>query len=133
MSQETEQVAGPVVSTERVDLIFTYRVKNGMEERFEDYLAAVPRITEADEPYVLEYELFRRRDGSFLQHERYENETAIWKHLEVTADGQTAWGEATELLSLTVIGELSDRYWEQFDGWDGPDPVSYARFREVVR
>lgn len=114
----------------RVDLLFTYRVNNGQEARFQDYLDLVPPLTEAQEPYVLEYELFRREDGTYLQHERYENETAIYKHLELTADGQKAWGEATELLSLDVIGDLSQKFWKSFDF---PGVTSYQRFQAITR
>lgn len=119
-----------MATSTRVDLLFTYRIKDGQEKRFQDYLDMVPPLTGTREPYVLEYELFRRPDGIFLQHERYEDEDAISKHLEVTAEGQKAWGEATELLSLDVIGDLSQKYW---DGVDFPGVTSYQRFQTIAR
>lgn len=115
----------------RVDLLFTYRIEDGQETRFQDYLGIVPPLTEASEPYVLEYELFRREDGTFLQHERYVDEDAMSKHLEVTAEGQKAWGEATELLTLDVIGEVSQNYRDSVV--DLPGVTYYQRFQAITR
>lgn len=114
----------------QVDLYFTYRVKNGHQARFQEYLDLVPPLTEKDEPYVLEYEIFQQTNGYYLQHERYVDEAGMTRHMQVTAEGQKVWAEATELLQLMAVGPLSERYWRTY----GSDKmVAYQRFREVAR
>ncbi len=54
----------------------------------------------------------------------------MMRHLQVTAEGQTAWAEATELLQLMAVGELSEQYWKAYGG---PKMAGYQRFREVTR
>ena len=117
-------------STTQIDLLFRYRVKEGGESRFQEYLEKVPPLTEAEEPYVLEYEIFVQEDGIYLQHERYVDEEAINKHLTVTAEGQAAWGEATELLEISFLGDLSREFWER---WKTPTATRYTRFRSITR
>ena len=114
--------------TDRVDLIFRYRITD--QARFDEYLAKVVPVTEVDEPYVLEYHLFRSEDGTMLQHERYENKAAIRRHMTVTAEGQADWAAATELLDLMAVGELSPAYWADFDG---PAVTKWSRFLEAAR
>ncbi|WP_425860899.1 hypothetical protein [Arthrobacter sp. TWP1-1] len=76
-------------TTDQIDFFFTYRVLD--EDLFEKYLATVLPVTEKEEPYVLEYNLARAADGTILQHERYENEEAIGRHLALTAEPRTRW------------------------------------------
>jgi quinol monooxygenase YgiN len=116
--------------TKQVDLIFRYRIREGEQERFEQYLAAVLPVTEKQEPYVLEYHLYRQDDGTILQHERYADENAIHRHMRLTAAGQADWAAATELLDLMAVGELSPAFW---DAYDGPAVSKYRRFREISR
>lgn len=114
----------------QVDLIFRYRIKPGQEERFQAYLDKVLSVTEAQEPYVLEYQIFRQADGSYLQHERYESEEAVARHLALTAEGQADFHAAAEIIDVMAVGELKQSFWDQFDG---PQFFRYARFREVAR
>jgi quinol monooxygenase YgiN len=118
------------VSTDsaHIDLYFTYRVTD--PARFEDYLAIVLPLTEAREPYVLHYSLARDEHGNVLQHERYENEAAIAQHLELTAEGQKAWGEATELTDIRFVGPLSDEFRRLYDT---PQATWWAHDRSVRR
>lgn len=111
-----------------IDLHFTYRVTD--PARFEDYLDIALPLTQDEEPYVLEYSLARNSDGIVLQHERYENEAAIAKHLEVTAEGQKAWNEATELLDIRFVGPLSDEFFSQ---WEVPENSRWGRYRSIQR
>lgn len=68
-------------------------------------------VTEKREPYVLEYTLARSAVGTtILQHERYENEEAIARHLDRTADGQKMWGGSTELTDIRFVGSLSEKF-----------------------
>ena len=48
----------------QIDSFFSYRVKPGMEERYESYLNKVLSFTETQEPYVLSYEIFRGRGSN---------------------------------------------------------------------
>lgn len=116
------------IMTTQIDLHFRYRVND--EARFADYLAIVLPITEREEPYVLEYEIARDSDGIVLQHERYEDEAAIGKHLELTAEGQKAWGEAVELLDIRFVGELSNEF---RTAYDSPQASWWTPFRTVTR
>ncbi|WP_433270972.1 antibiotic biosynthesis monooxygenase [Actinosynnema sp. CS-041913] len=117
-------------NSSQVDLIFAYRVVAGREALFEQYLKTVLPLTEAEEPYVLEYHLFRREDGIILQHERYADEQAIRDHLRVTAAGQKLWGDATELLDIRVVGPVSDAFLTEFTI---PASAHFARFRSISR
>jgi quinol monooxygenase YgiN len=114
----------------KVDTLFVYRIKPGMEERFQQYQDKVLPVTRAREPYVLEYEIFQGGNGTYFQHERYENEEALWKHMEVTAAGQEDFNASTELESLTILGEMSEKFWEVFGG---PGSVRYQPFRQITR
>ncbi|MFE3060477.1 putative quinol monooxygenase [Nocardia sp. NPDC059239] len=111
-----------------IDALFSYNVKPGMEDRYQAYLDKVFPITEAEEPYVLGYEIFQGADGTYYQHEQYENEDAIWKHMERTAAGQEDFAASTEMLSVTMLGELSDKFRETYG-----IKVSYTPFRRVAR
>ncbi|WP_405814443.1 antibiotic biosynthesis monooxygenase [Streptomyces sp. NBC_01390] len=110
--------------------LFHYRVKPGMEDRFQDYLAKVLPVTEAQEPYILGYEIFQAPDGSYFQHEHYENEEAVWKHLELTTDGQKDFAEATEMIHLTMVGNLTQKFRDTFLDGEGTD---FKPFRSVNR
>ena len=114
----------------QIDTIFRYSIKPGQEARFQASLDKVLPFTEAEEPYVLEYSLFRQADGSYLQHERYENEEAVARHLERTAEGQADFHASTELIIVMVTGELTMGFWKEFEG---PNFINYSRFREVAR
>ncbi|NYJ73178.1 antibiotic biosynthesis monooxygenase [Allobranchiibius huperziae] len=113
--------------TTTIDLHFRYRITD--EARFDEYLALVPPITESQEPYVLEYELARDHD-IVLQHERYEDEAAIARHLDVTAEGQRARAESTELLDIRFVGALSDDFKQRNDT---PLATWWTRYRSVER
>jgi hypothetical protein len=94
---------------DQIDVFFTYRITD--QDLFERYVATVLPVTEEEEPHVLEYTLARSADGStILQHERYENEEAIARHLALTADGQRMWGGSTELTDIRFVGPVSEKF-----------------------
>ncbi|WP_405427558.1 putative quinol monooxygenase [Streptomyces erythrochromogenes] len=105
-------------------------MKPGMEDRFQASMEKVLPVTEAREPYVLGYEIFQAPDGSYYQHEHYENEAAVWKHMELTADGQKDWAEATEMIQLTMVGNLTQEFRDTFLGGGGTE---FRPFRRVSR
>ncbi|TDD34656.1 putative quinol monooxygenase [Saccharopolyspora elongata] len=111
-----------------IDALFSYRIKPGMEDRYQAYLDKVLPVTEAQESYVLGYEIFRGDDGTYFQHERYENEEAIWKHMELTAIGQEDFAASTDMLSVSMLGELSQKFRDTYG-----IGVSYTPFRQVTR
>jgi quinol monooxygenase YgiN len=117
-------------NTSTIDMLFSYRIKPGMEARYQDYLEKVVPVTEAQEPYVLEYEIYQAEDGTYFQHERYEDEGALWRHLEVTAEGQESFNAAAELQSFTALGQLSQKFWDAYGALGG---TWYKRFRQVAR
>ncbi|MFC9341508.1 putative quinol monooxygenase [Streptomyces sp. NPDC057020] len=118
------------MSNDVVYALFHYRVKPGKEELFQDYQRKVLPVTEEQEPYVLGYEIFQAPDGTYFQHEHYENEEAVWKHMELTADGQKDWAEATEMIQLTMVGNLTQKFRDVFLRGSGTD---FKPFRSVSR
>jgi hypothetical protein len=116
-------------TTDQIDFFFTYRVLD--QDLFEQYVATVLPVTEKEEPYVLEYTLARSADGTILQHERYENEEAIARHLALTADGQKMWGESTELLDIRFVGPLSEKF--RTENALGPIASWWNRYQAVAR
>ena len=118
-----------MTSTTQIDLFFRYTVKD--EKRFQDYLDQAIPLTQ-DEPYVLEYHLFREADGTMFQHERYENEEAIGKHTTTTADAQAAFAEATEYIDFRAVGNLSDDF-KNLIGGMGLPATWWDRFVSVER
>lgn len=114
---------------DQIDVFFTYRVLD--QDLFEKYVATVLPVTEKDEPYVLEYTLARGADGTILQHERYENEAAIARHLALTADGQKMWGESTELTNIRFVGPLSKKF--RTENALGPMASWWDRYQSITR
>ncbi|WP_345223242.1 antibiotic biosynthesis monooxygenase family protein [Hymenobacter koreensis] len=101
------------MENQTVDLIFAFTVKPEHQERYEQVLAQQLAITK-NEPHVLSYEIFRRPDGSYCQHERYANEAAIRLHMQNTAVPLKEWGEVTEITHMTALGPLSDAFTQEF-------------------
>ncbi|MGO4249912.1 hypothetical protein AB4Y87_22135 [Paenarthrobacter sp. RAF54_2] len=85
-----------------ITLIFSYTVHD--KALFQSYLEKVLPVTEADEPYILAYEIFQNEEGVYTQREVYADGDALAKHFELTADGQVDFAAATEILSLIALG-----------------------------
>jgi hypothetical protein len=117
----------PTVDT-AITLIFSYRVSD--EQRFQDYLDKVFPVTEADEPYMLEYEIYKNDDGVYTQHEVYLDGDALTKHFELTAEGQADWAAATEFINLVALGSPPEDW---FATHNIPRNVAFAKFRSVAR
>lgn len=111
-----------------ITLFFTYRVHDAA--LFQRYLDTVLPVTEADEPYMLAYEIFQNDQGVYAQREVYADGAALAAHFELTADGQNAWAGATELISFAALG-TPPREW--FETHHLPSSVAYAPFRAVAR
>ena len=109
-----------------VDALFNYRVTD--QARFQSYLDKVLPVTQADEPYVLGYEIFEGADGSYYQHELYEDEAAIGKHMTLTASGQEDFAASTEMISVSMLGPVSDEFRKQY----GID-TEFKPFKAVIR
>ena len=109
-----------------VDSIFHYRVTD--QARYQQYLDEVFPVTEGEEPYVLEYKIFRGSDGTMFQHERYENEDAVVKHMTRTASAQEDFAASTEFISLTMLGALSESIREAYG-----INTEFTPFRSVER
>ncbi|MFI1358218.1 hypothetical protein ACH4TV_32255 [Streptomyces sp. NPDC020898] len=69
-------------------------------------------------------------DGTPDDGSRHENEEAVRKHMELTADGQKGWAEATEMIQLTMVGNLTQKFRDTFLGGAGTD---FKPFRSVSR
>jgi hypothetical protein len=104
--------------------------RRGVVVHVDQDLAKVLPVTESQEPYVLEDHVFRQEDGTFLRHERYADEAAIYRHMQVTAEGQADRAAATDLLDLVAAGELGQGF---RDAFDSPVVSRYRRFREASR
>lgn len=118
------------MSNGELDLVFHFRVKPGMEDRYQQAMDRMLPVIEVQEPYVLAYNIYRNGDGLYTQHERYVDEDAMWRHLEVTAQGQEEWAAATAVEDVTVLGDVSEKFWEVF-GAHGPR--GFSAFRKVAR
>src|SRR5262245_41385223 len=92
------------MTRDRVDLVFTFRVKPDEQDLYERAIDALLPVTERDEPYVLEYEIYRDAEDLYTQHERYVDEDAMFRHLEVTEAAQVDWAEATDVQQVFVLG-----------------------------
>lgn len=119
-----------MMHTQQVDLIFRYKVKDGMDDTFQNYLDIVLALVQEKEPYVLEYSIFKQADGSYLQHERYINEDAVIQHLNVTAEGQKYFHLAADIIDVMAVGETNAEFWKKFEG---PHFVRYSRFHQLQR
>ena len=80
-----------------IDVIVRFRVKPGNLELYKQAIDLILPIAEAKEPYVLEYNIYKNAEGVYTQYERYTDEAALHRHLEVTMDGQIKWAEAIEI------------------------------------
>jgi quinol monooxygenase YgiN len=119
-----------VASDVQIELIFRYRIRPGSQSRYDEYLAQALPVVEKQEPYISSYRINRSTDGVYLQHEVYEDEAAVHRHMELTASAQQAFAESTELIDVMTIGPLSDRFW---DAYSGPNMSSYHRWHHVRR
>jgi quinol monooxygenase YgiN len=111
-----------------ITLIFSYRVTD--EKRFRDYLQKVLPVTEADEPYMLEYEIYKNAEGIYIQHEVYADADALSKHFKLTAEGQADWAAATDLINLVALGDPPADW---FETHQIPRSTAYSKFRSVAR
>lgn len=111
-----------------ITLFFTYRVHD--EALFQSYLEKVLPVTEADEPYMLAYEIFRNDEGVYAQREVYADGEALAKHFTLTAEGQKDWAAATEMISFSALGAPPS---EWFQTHRLPSNVAFAPFRAVAR
>lgn len=114
----------------QIDCLYRYSVKPGKEAVFQSYIDKVFPVTEKEEPYVLEYSISKQVDGSYLQHERFESEEAIVRHLEKTAAGQADFHESTEIIIMMITGDLTMDFWKKFEG---PKFINFTKYREVKR
>ncbi|RKE07927.1 putative quinol monooxygenase [Catellatospora citrea] len=117
-------------SSNPIDVVFRFRVKPGKQEQYQKAIDYILPITEAKEPYVLEYNIYNNIEGVFTQHERYADEAALHRHMELTAQGQQDWAEAIELEDVVVLGEMSDKFWSLYGG---PHAHGFQEFRRVAR
>lgn len=113
-------------TTQTVDALFNYRVTD--QARYQSYLDKVLPVTQDDEPYVLGYEIFRGEDGSYYQHEFYENEEAIVKHMALTASGQEDFAASTEMISVSMLGPLSGEFRKQYG-----ISTEFTKFKAISR
>lgn len=111
-----------------ITLIFSYKVHD--ETLFQSYLEKVLPVTEADEPYMLAYEIYQNDEGVYTQREVYADGDALAKHFDLTADGQKDWAAATEILSFSALGNPPADW---FTTHQIPSNAAFAKFRAVAR
>jgi len=112
----------------KIDLIFLFNVKQGQEALYEETVQKQLAITKEKDPGVTGYEIFKKEDGSYCQHEQYESEEAINIHVRNTAKELEVWGRITEITAIYALGNLSDAYLKLY-----PEIVNFKTFRAVVR
>lgn len=112
----------------KIDLIFRFTVKKGQEALYEETLQKQLAITAEKDPGVISYEIFKNDDGSYCQHEHYENEEAILIHMKNTERELEVWSQITEITQIFALGNLSEAYLKQY-----PEIVNFRTYRQVVR
>jgi quinol monooxygenase YgiN len=118
------------MSDTQLDLVFRFRVKSGQEDLYQKAIDHIVPITEAEEPYVLAYDIFRGEDGVYAQHECYIDEDAMFRHMELTAAGQKDWAIATEVIEVLVLGATTERFWNEVAN---PSASGYSLFRKAAK
>ena len=113
-----------------IDVIFWFRVKPGKLELYKQAIDFILPITEAKESYVLEYTIYTNTEGVYTQHERFADEAALHRHLEVTMDGQIKWAEATEIEQVIILGDISEHFWNLYGN---ENTHGYSLFRKIKR
>jgi quinol monooxygenase YgiN len=114
----------------QIEFVVRYIVKAGEEDRYQRYLDVVMPVMEKREPFVLAYDIFRADDGSYLQHELYENEEAINRHVKAIAATLDDFTQSTEILDVRVLGPVSEQFWQAFAG---PMTHAYSLHRNLKR
>ena len=113
-----------------IDVIFWFRVKPGKLELYKQAIDFILPITEAKESYVLEYTIYQNAEGVYTQHERFADEAALHRHLEVTTDGQIKWAEATSIEQVIILGDMSEHFWNLYGS---ENTHGYSLFRKIKR
>ena len=99
-----------------IDFLFRFHVKEGQQATYEQILARQLVITTKKDPGVLLYEITRDSDGSYCQHERYENEAALLLHVKNTDEELKTWIQVTERFQTICLGALSEEFRKGYDG-----------------
>lgn len=96
-----------------VIFIFSFTVPEENQKRYDEVREEQFAISKSEEGTLL-YEVFKSEDGVYYQHERYANEEAAWIHIQNTQNQLQEWFGLVELRQVISLGELSDKYKEQF-------------------
>ena len=113
-----------------IDVVFRFRVKPDKLELYNQAIDLILPIAEAKEPYVLEYNIYKNAEGVYTQYERYADEAALHRHLEVTKDGQIKWAETIEIEQVIVLGDMSEHFWNLYGS---ENTHGYSLFRKIKR
>lgn len=113
-----------------IDVIVRFRVKPGKLELYKQAMDFILWTTETKEPYVLEYNIYKNAEGVYTQYERYADEAALHRHMEVTVDGQIKWAEAIEIEQVIILGDMSERFWNLYGS---ENTHGYSLFRKIER
>ena len=113
-----------------IDVIVRFRVKPAKLELYKQAMDFILSTAEAKEPYVLEYNIYKNAEGVYTQYERYADEAALHRHLEVTMDGQIKWAEATSIEQVIVLGDMSEHFWNLYGN---ENTHGYSLFRKIKR
>ena len=113
-----------------IDVMVRFRVKPGKLELYKQAIDFILPITEAKESYVLEYKIYKNAEGVYTQYERYADEAALHRHMEVTMDGQTKLAEAIEIEQVIILGDMSDHFWNLYGS---ENTHGYSLFRKIKR
>ncbi|MBY0479458.1 MAG: antibiotic biosynthesis monooxygenase [Chitinophagaceae bacterium] len=97
-----------------VENYFTFKVKEGKKERYEEILAEQLAITK-NEPETLSYKIFKTDDGIYFQNEKYASEEACVTHMKNTEKQLQEWFQITEILHMIMTGPLSKEFREAYN------------------
>lgn len=97
-----------------VDMVFSFIVKEGMQERYDNVIKESMTFAKSEEG-TLVYEIFKDENGTYCQHELYADEQACILHCTNTAKQLEEWFQIVELKSLVALGPLSDEFKKQWE------------------
>jgi len=116
----------PASENKTLELVFTFKVKEGKLEQFEKVLEQLLATTTERDPGTLIFNVYKNSDGTWCMYERYVDEEAFARHKEIAGQTLTAWFEVTEIQKFFVLGAISDEASKKFKaaGYEVFAPVS---------
>jgi quinol monooxygenase YgiN len=103
----------PANAQSTLNLVLTYKVKEGMQEKYESAMKSLIAASQND-PGTLVFNLYKDSSGTYCLLERYASEAAFAKHKQLAASALTDWFAVTEIQKFIALGNLSEELSNKF-------------------